>query len=140
MIIFTDGSCLGNPGPGGWAWAFQNGSAQDSGGEANTTNNRMELTAVIQALSHLPAGANVTITTDSQYVKNGMETWIAGWKRKGWRTASGDAVKNKDLWTALDELVAARQVSWAWVKGHAGDPMNELVDNLAKNAACAAQG
>ncbi|MDR2686099.1 MAG: ribonuclease HI [Rickettsiales bacterium] len=132
-IIFTDGSCLGNPGRGGWAFASQ--TTRQSGGEPMTTNNRMELLATINALESVSAGADVEIHTDSQYVKNGMETWIKNWKRRGWRTADGGAVKNRDLWERLDGLVNARQVSWAWVKGHDGDEMNELVDNLARLAA-----
>ncbi|MDR0319515.1 MAG: ribonuclease HI [Rickettsiales bacterium] len=132
-IIFTDGSCLGNPGPGGWAFAYP--GTQKSGGEKLTTNNRMELLAVINALSEFPDGAEVVVTTDSQYVKNGMETWIKNWKAKGWKTANKEPVKNQDLWLRLDAAVAARRVEWAWVKGHAGDPLNELVDALARSAA-----
>ncbi|MDR0449461.1 MAG: ribonuclease HI [Rickettsiales bacterium] len=131
--IFTDGSCLGNPGPGGWAFVYP--GVEKFGSEAMTTNNRMELMAVISALAEFREGAEIGITTDSQYVKNGMEQWIKNWKAKGWKTANKEPVKNQDLWVRLDALVAARRVSWAWVKGHAGDPLNERVDELARAAA-----
>ncbi|MCL2629643.1 MAG: ribonuclease HI [Alphaproteobacteria bacterium] len=133
IVIFTDGSCLGNPGPGGWAYATN--CAQKSGGEKMTTNNRMELLAVINALADLPAGSEVEINTDSQYVKNGMELWIKNWKRRGFRNSQGDKIKNQDLWIQLDEQAAKHKVSWTWVRGHVGNEMNELVDALARAAA-----
>lgn len=137
MEIFTDGGCSGNPGPGGWAFTLDADHlyrTQMSGGEAMTTNNRMELKAVINALSHagnLEAEA-IRVNTDSQYVKNGMTTWIRNWKVKGWRTADGKAVKNRDLWVELDALVSSLPVSFHWVKGHAGVKMNELCDSLVQ--------
>ncbi len=131
--IYTDGACKGNPGPGGWGALLRyNGTEKQlSGGEAETTNNRMELSAVIFALKELKQHCDVLITTDSQYVKNGMTQWIANWKRKGWMTASRKPVKNRDLWQLLDAEVAKHNVEWAWVKGHSGHPENELADELA---------
>lgn len=131
--IFSDGACKGNPGPGGWGAVLQfKGSEKHlHGGEAETTNNRMELTAVIRALEALTRPCQVRVTTDSQYVKNGITSWIKAWKRNGWRTANKHPVKNVDLWQALDALVARHQVEWAWVKGHSGHPQNELADLLA---------
>jgi ribonuclease HI len=131
--IYTDGACKGNPGPGGWGAFLRYGEHEKDlfGGEAHTTNNRMELLAVISALTTLTRQCEVTIHTDSQYVKNGIETWIHGWKRNGWKTADKKPVKNEDLWKALDEQVARHTVQWRWVKGHAGNPGNERADQLA---------
>ena len=131
--IFTDGACRGNPGPGGWAALLRRGDTEKelSGGEKLTTNNRMELTAAIRALQALKRPCRVDLHTDSQYVRGGITQWIHGWKRKGWRTAGGDPVKNADLWQRLDALRNLHQVDWRWVKGHAGDPGNERADALA---------
>ena len=133
LKIWTDGSCKYNPGPGGWGdylvWGDK--SLELCGGEEETTNNRMELTAVIEALSAVKRPVPMTIYLDSQYVKNGIASWIAQWKRKGWRTASGQAVKNVDLWKKLDSLVASHDIEWRWVKGHAGEEGNEKADELA---------
>ena len=130
---YTDGACSGNPGPGGWGVLLDlSGETKElCGGEAETTNNRMELTAAIRALEEVAPGTEILVTTDSQYVKNGLESWIHGWKRNGWKTASKKPVKNEDLWQALDALAADRTVSWAWVKGHAGHAGNEAADALA---------
>lgn len=133
--LITDGACLGNPGPGGWAalLRFRDDEKMFSGGEASTTNNRMELQAVIEGLGKLSEVCRVHITTDSRYVMDGFEKgWLKNWKKKGWRTAKGDPVKNKELWQALDELVAQHEVTWKWVKGHSGDPDNERVDDEAR--------
>ncbi len=131
--IFTDGACRGNPGPGGWGavMRFKGKEKQLYGGEPETTNNRMELKAVIKALEELTRPAEVRVTTDSQYVKKGISEWIHNWKRNGWRTAAKKPVKNSDLWRELDELVARHDVVWEWVKGHSGHPENELADDLA---------
>ncbi|WP_415912923.1 ribonuclease HI [Neptuniibacter sp. QD37_11] len=131
--LFTDGACKGNPGPGGWGCLLREGSTESAlkGGEINTTNNRMELTAAIEGLKATPIGSTVKLTTDSQYVKNGIQSWITGWKRNNWRTASKKPVKNKELWIALDQAVSERTVTWAWVKGHAGHRENEIADQLA---------
>ena len=131
--IFTDGACKGNPGPGGWGalLRYEQHEKQLFGGERLTTNNRMELMAVIQALQALKRKSRVKVTTDSQYVKNGITQWIHGWKRNGWKTAAKKAVKNADLWQALDSETAKHDVEWAWVKGHSGHPENELADQLA---------
>lgn len=131
--IWTDGACKGNPGPGGWgALLRSNGHEKELfGGEELTTNNRMELQAVIEALRALKEPCRVTLHVDSQYVMNGITKWITGWKRNGWRTASKKPVKNEDLWRALDEEVARHDVRWVWVRGHAGDPGNERADTLA---------
>ncbi|MDR1337823.1 MAG: ribonuclease HI [Rickettsiales bacterium] len=137
LKIWTDGSCLGNPGPGGWAWAATDGKnvAHRSGAEPDTTNNRMELMAVIRALAAARKHAELEIHTDSQYVKNGMQSWIKNWKRNNWRTADKKPVKNQDLWQELDTAAAAIKIHWHWVKGHAGHEMNERVDELARTAA-----
>ncbi|MDR0631307.1 MAG: ribonuclease HI [Holosporales bacterium] len=134
--VFTDGACSGNPGPGGWgALLRQDGIGTElSGGELATTNNRMELTAAISALNATPKNAVTLITTDSQYLKNGIESWIATWIRNSWKTSTGQSVKNQDLWTALYAYCQERRVTWAWVKGHSGSPENERVDTLAKQA------
>jgi ribonuclease HI len=131
--IYTDGACKGNPGPGGWGalLVYGNERRELSGGEADTTNNRMELMAVIQALRALKRPCQVRIVTDSQYVKNGMTVWIVNWKRRGWKTADGKAVKNQDLWLQLEQEIARHTVQWQWVKGHAGHPGNECADRLA---------
>lgn len=133
VIIYADGACKGNPGRGGWgAYLSIDGVAKDlCGGEVVTTNNRMELTAVIEALKVTPTEASVICYVDSQYVKNGIEKWIAGWKRNNWVASTGKPVKNIDLWKLLDEQVKAHKVEWRWVKGHSGDPGNERADFLA---------
>jgi len=135
--IFTDGACLGNPGPGGWAalLRFNSTEKEISGGEANTTNNRMELKAVIEGLLSLSRPCRVAVTTDSQYVQKGITEWIERWKARGWRTADKKPVKNVDLWQALDNARANHDVSWHWVRGHAGHEENERVDTLARNEA-----
>ncbi|MBI9115072.1 ribonuclease HI [Sanguibacter suaedae] len=131
--IWTDGACKGNPGPGGWgAWLRTEGHERELfGGEDPTTNNRMELTAVIEGLRALTRPCVVTLHVDSTYVMNGMSTWIAGWKRNGWRTGAKKPVKNVDLWQALDAEVSRHTVTWRWVKGHSGDVGNEKADELA---------
>jgi len=131
--IFTDGACRGNPGPGGWGalLSYKGTEKELYGGEPMTTNNRMELMAVIRALEALTKKARVMVTTDSQYVKKGISEWIKNWKRNGWKTASKKPVKNADLWEHLDDLVNRNDVTWAWVKGHSGHPENERVDALA---------
>jgi len=134
VVIHTDGACKGNPGPGGWGALIEHDGriVELSGGEQATTNNRMEMTAVIRALEALDGGtADVDLYTDSQYVKNGIETWIHGWKRNGWRTADRKPVKNADLWRALDALAAQRRIRWHWVRGHNAHPGNERADALA---------
>lgn len=135
--IFTDGSCLGNPGPGGWGVILRSGDTERelSGSEAETTNNRMELRAAIEGLASLSQPATVEIYTDSIYVCDGMTRWIHGWKKNGWKTAGKKPVKNDDLWRQLDTLVAGYRVEWRWVKGHAGHPDNERADKLARKAA-----
>jgi ribonuclease HI len=136
VVIFTDGSCRGNPGPGGWAavLSFNGKEKEISGGEPATTNNRMELTAAIEALNALNRPCAVELHTDSQYVKNGITQWLPLWKARGWRTLTKGAVKNEDLWRRLDEARTRHQVDWRWVKGHAGHEMNERVDVLARQA------
>jgi ribonuclease HI len=139
LYAYTDGACSGNPGPGGWGVLLQ---AKDgdavvkertlSGGEANTTNNRMELLAAIHALETLARPSSLTIVTDSAYVKNGVTGWIHGWKRNGWKTANRKPVKNVELWQRLDEAQHRHEVAWEWVKGHAGHPENERADELAR--------
>jgi len=139
--LFTDGSCIGNPGPGGWGVLLLiNDKKQELfGGEANTTNNRMELTAVIKGLEAIPRPSKIRITTDSQYVKDGITKWIEGWKRKGWITANKQPVKNRDLWERLDNLIKHhQQTEWVWVRGHSGHIENERVDQLAKQGAAQA--
>jgi len=133
VTIHTDGACSGNPGPGGWGAVLQyNGHVRElKGGEALTTNNRMELTAAIEALSSLKRACTVELHTDSKYVKDGLTGWIHGWKKNGWRTAAKKPVKNAELWQALDAAVAQHKINWHWVKGHAGDEMNERADQLA---------
>ncbi len=133
VVIYTDGACKGNPGPGGWgAWLRWGGHEKELfGGEASTTNNRMELTAVIESLATLKRRTAVAVYTDSSYVKDGITGWIHGWKKRGWRTADNKPVKNIELWQRLDALVAQHDVQWHWVRGHAGDPGNERADALA---------
>lgn len=142
VVIYTDGACKGNPGPGGWGALLRAGQAERElfGGARHTTNNRMELTAVIQALTVLTRRCKVALYTDSEYVRNGITTWIHGWRRRGWRTADNKPVKNIDLWQKLDELAAAHEVEWHWVKGHAGDPGNERADELANRGVASALG
>jgi ribonuclease HI len=136
VTVFTDGACVGNPGPGGWAAILiDDGQRREiSGYVPSTTNNRMELAAAIEALRRLPESAIVDLHTDSQYVRNGMSEWLARWKRNGWRTADRKPVKNEDLWRALDTLAQAHQVRWHWVRGHDGNPENERCDALANAA------
>ncbi|MEJ2610578.1 MAG: ribonuclease HI [Candidatus Thiodiazotropha sp.] len=131
--LYSDGACKGNPGPGGWGvlLRYAEHEKQLYGGEPDTTNNRMELLAVIRGLQQLKKPSQVRVTTDSQYVKNGITQWIHSWKRNGWKTAAKKAVKNVDLWQALDSEVQKHQVEWAWVKGHAGHAENEIADQLA---------
>jgi ribonuclease HI len=133
VVIYTDGACSGNPGPGGWGAVLRYGDTvrELKGGEAQTTNNRMELKAATEALNALKRPCAVELHTDSQYVKNGLTTWIKGWKKNGWRTADKKPVKNMELWRALDEAVARHTINWHWVKGHAGDEWNERADQLA---------
>lgn len=136
--IHTDGSCLGNPGAGGWAAVIvdDNRRTELCGNEPHTTNNRMELTAAIRALEKISAGATVILHTDSSYLKNAvMNGWLGKWKCNGWRTSTGSHVLNRDLWTQLDALLATRNVDFRWVKGHAGNPLNERCDLLARTAA-----
>lgn len=137
VYLYTDGACKGNPGLGGWGYLLKCGekSIHDSGSEKETTNNRMELMAVINGLSKLNRFCNVIIFTDSQYVKNGMEEWIHNWKKNGWKGSNKKPVKNVDLWQRLDALVQKFNVSWEWIKGHSGHTENEFVDTLASNAA-----
>jgi ribonuclease HI len=134
--IFTDGACRGNPGPGGWAAYLRYGDADKliKGAEAETTNNRMELMAAIQGLAALKRGGRVRLTTDSQYVRQGITGWVARWKQNGWKTAARKPVKNQDLWEELDRLTALHDVEWHWVKGHSGHRENELVDQAANDA------
>ena len=136
--IFTDGACKGNPGPGGWGAWLKTGDHEKEicGGELNTTNNRMELMAVIEALGSLTRACDVVVHTDSQYVQKGISEWIHGWKKRGWKTAAREPVKNADLWQALDAAQARHKVEWRWVRGHNGHPGNERADLLA-NRGCA---
>ncbi|TCS42616.1 ribonuclease HI [Reinekea marinisedimentorum] len=134
--IYTDGGCRGNPGPGGWGAVLLWGEKEKrlKGSEKNTTNNRMELLAAIEGLNALKRAIPVELYTDSKYVQQGITTWIHGWKKNGWKTAGRKPVKNQDLWQRLDELMGLHDVSWHWVKGHAGDKYNELADQLANQA------
>jgi ribonuclease HI len=150
LSIYTDGGCSGNPGPGGWAYVITGESpggegegpailAEKWGAEANTTNNRMELGAVIAALQSLPLPGSqipegITVYTDSQYVQRGITQWIHNWKRNNWRTSGKEPVKNRDLWQCLDELSGKIPITWAWVKGHAGNPLNERCDRMTQQA------
>jgi len=139
LYAYTDGACSGNPGPGGWGALLiaRDGASEVkrrelSGGEAGTTNNRMELLAAIAALESLTRPTTITMVTDSQYVKNGVTSWIHGWKKNGWKTSARKPVKNEDLWKRLDAAQATHRVQWEWVKGHAGHPENERADELAR--------
>jgi ribonuclease HI len=136
ITIYTDGACEGNPGPGGYAAIVERkGKRRElTGSERRTTNNRMELMAVIAGLRSLEAPSLVKVVTDSQYVANGMKSWIHNWRRKGWKTASGTPVKNRDLWEELDELARKHRVRWEWIRGHNGHPENERADTLAREA------
>ena len=133
VVIYTDGACKGNPGPGGWgAWiTFGEHEKRLCGGENDTTNNRMELSGAIEGLKALTEACKVTLYTDSSYVQKGITQWLAGWKKKGWKTASKQPVKNKDLWQALDDECQRHNIEWKWVKGHAGIKGNEIADELA---------
>ena len=136
VVIYTDGACTGNPGPGGWGAILTSGSHRKElkGGEDHTTNNRMELMGAISALEALKGPSNVELHTDSKYVQQGISQWIHGWKRNGWKTADKKPVKNTDLWQRLDEAMKHHDVKWHWVKGHAGHDMNERADELAREA------
>ena len=131
--IYTDGACRGNPGPGGWGVLLRFGDNENElcGGEYNTTNNRMEITAAIKGLTAIKKGSIVTLTTDSKYVRNGITQWITNWKNKGWKTANKQQVKNQDLWQQLDELSQNHNITWDWVRGHSGHRENEIADVLA---------
>ena len=133
IIIYTDGACKGNPGPGGWGAVLRSGAHEKHlhGGAEHTTNNRMEISSVIHALRALKQTSSVELWTDSQYVQKGVTEWLEGWKKRGWKTASKDPVKNADLWQELDALIPDHQISWHWVRGHNGHPGNELADLLA---------
>ncbi|MBZ0333592.1 ribonuclease HI [Marinobacter sp. JH2] len=133
VVMYTDGACKGNPGPGGWGVVLRYGGSEKKmhGGERDTTNNRMELMAAIQGLKALNRACDVELYTDSQYVRKGITEWMAGWKRNGWKTSAKKPVKNSDLWKELDAESGRHNVNWHWVKGHAGDPGNELADELA---------
>jgi ribonuclease HI len=137
VVIYADGACKGNPGPGGWGAWLRSGDHERElwGGEKLTTNNRMELTAVIEALTALKKPSHVRLVTDSQYVRQGITTWIHGWKKRGWKTADNKPVKNIDLWQKLEAAATQHQMTWEWVKGHAGDPGNERADALANRGA-----
>ena len=138
--IYTDGACSGNPGPGGWGVLILDGDERREfyGGEAETTNNRMELMAAIRALQETAEDGEVRLHTDSQYVKNGINDWINNWKRNGWKTSARKPVKNQDLWQALDAEITGRRIDWRWVKGHSGHPGNERADELARMGALTA--
>ncbi len=135
--LITDGACLGNPGPGGWAYILRYGekAREESGGESQTTNNRMELTAAVEGLRALKEPCAVEVTTDSEYLRNGISSWIHNWKRNGWKTAKKKPVINQDLWMALDEQVARHSVTWQWTRGHADHADNNRCDELASTAA-----
>jgi ribonuclease HI len=137
VIIYTDGACKGNPGLGGWGVVLRSGDKEKHlyGGEKNTTNNRMEMTAVIEALKALKSSCHIQLFTDSQYVNRGVNEWLQNWKKAGWKTASRAPVKNVDLWQAIDELLNGHEIEWHWVKGHSGDPGNDLADELANRGA-----
>ena len=141
IYIYSDGACKDNPGAGGWGALLVSGGHRKeiSGGEANTTNNRMEMTAVIRALESLKRPSTVEVHTDSQYVQKGISEWMPGWKRRNWRTADGKPVKNQDLWLQLDALSQLHRIEWKWVRGHAGHPENERADALANLGVLQAQ-
>ena len=134
--IYVDGACSGNPGPGGWGAVFSKDEKETTiaGGNPATTNNRMELQAAIEAIKALPTDFSATLYTDSQYVKNGITSWIIGWKKRGWMNSKNEPVKNKDLWEELDSCAEKKKISWEWVKGHDGHPLNEKADMLARRA------
>ena len=135
ITIYTDGACSGNPGVGGWGVVIIEDNKNEfflNGGDMNTTNNKMELTAAIQALKAIEKKSAITLITDSKYVKDGIQSWIQNWKKNGWKTASKKPVKNKELWIELDELIARHNITWEWVKGHAGNAHNEKADYLAR--------
>ncbi len=136
VVIYTDGACRGNPGPGGWGALLAKGPHQKaiSGYEAHTTNNRMELQAALSALQALKQPCRIVLWTDSEYLRKGMTEWLPGWQARGWKTAAKQPVKNADLWQSLLAAAAPHQIDWRWVKGHAGDPGNEAVDRLANEA------
>ena len=136
ILIWTDGACSGNPGPGGWGVLIKNRnfSQKFNGGEPNTTNNRMELMAVIKALENVKFNSKIKIYTDSQYVKNGITIWITTWKNKNWKTSSNKEVKNRELWEKLDKLVSHYEIRWEWIRGHSGNIKNEIADQLARSA------
>lgn len=140
--IYTDGACSGNPGPGGWGAVLRYGQHEKEllGGEADTTNNRMELMAAIMALEDLKRPCTIRLTTDSQYVRRGITEWLAGWKRKNWMTADKKPVKNIDLWQRLEAAAEAHEIEWCWVKGHSGHPDNDRADELARQGALVAAG
>jgi ribonuclease HI len=142
VVIYTDGACKGNPGPGGWGALLKSGDAEKElfGGEAQTTNNRMELTAVIRALESLTRECAVEIYTDSQYVKNGIQTWIHNWKRNGWKTADRKPVKNVELWRELETQAGRHRIAWHWVKGHADNEGNQRADALANRGVYESSG
>jgi ribonuclease HI len=144
VLVWTDGACQGNPGPGGWAAlvCWEDGIVEEhSGGLAHTTNNIMEMTAALEGMRNVPGGSRVCVVTDSRYLHDGMTSWMAGWKRRGWKTAGGDPVKNQAVWLALEAAEAAHEaVRWSWVKGHKGHALNERADVLAVAAAAAASG
>jgi ribonuclease HI len=142
VVIYTDGACRGNPGPGGWGAVLISGAHERElcGGELSTTNNRMELKAAIEALRALKRPCKVELHTDSQYLRTGISEWLAGWKAKGWRTAAKTPVKNEDLWRALDEARLRHEVDWRWVKGHSGHELNERADALARKGMCEVLG
>ena len=135
ITIYTDGACSGNPGIGGWGAVILEKNKEDiflNGGHDNTTNNRMELTAAIKALKYFVDKKNITLITDSKYVKDGIQSWIQNWKKNGWKTAAKKPVKNKELWVELDDLITKHNITWEWVKGHAGNTYNEKADYLAR--------
>lgn len=136
LTLYTDGACSGNPGPGGWACILIYGGHEKelSGGAAETTNNRMEMTAALEGLKALKRPCKVEFYTDSNYLKDGVTQWLAGWKKRGWKTATKKPVKNQDIWEQLDQVIQNHQIEWHWVKGHAGDEYNERCDELAREA------
>jgi ribonuclease HI len=142
VYIYTDGACRGNPGPGGWGviMRYKETEKEYFGGEADTTNNRMEMTAIIQALTLLKRSCHIDISTDSRYVIDGITKWLPGWKKKNWKTSKNQPVKNEDLWRALDKLVNTHDISWNWVKGHSGHEENERADELANKGIDELQG
>ena len=141
VIIYTDGACSGNPGDGGWGAVLLYEDLQEDlyDGVEDTTNNRMELQAAIEALNYLPRSCQVDLYTDSRYLQDGITLWIHKWKKNGWQTAAKKPVKNQDLWQSLDEVIAKHEINWHWVRGHSGDEMNERADTLATNAIIALQ-